>query len=41
MRTRTVLAIVLLAILAGCATAPRQTRNICAVFDQRDGWFNS
>jgi hypothetical protein len=41
MRIRTLLALVLLAVIAGCATAPRQTRNICAVFDQRDGLFTS
>ncbi len=41
MRTRTLLALVLLALVAGCATAPRQTRNICAVFDQRDGLFTN
>ncbi|TCR83863.1 hypothetical protein [Rhizobium sp. BK376] len=40
MRTRTVF-IVALALLAGCATAPHQTRNVCAIFDQRDGWFNN
>lgn len=38
---RTVLIVALLALLAGCATAPNKTRDICAVFDQRDGWFNS
>ncbi|MBO9122600.1 MULTISPECIES: transglycosylase SLT domain-containing protein [unclassified Rhizobium] len=41
MRIRTLLAVVVLAVLAGCATAPKQTRNICAVFDQRDGMFTS
>ncbi|MFK0331059.1 transglycosylase SLT domain-containing protein [Rhizobium sp. NPDC090275] len=41
MRIRTLLAVVVLAVLAGCATAPKQTRNICAVFDQRDGIFTS
>ena len=41
MRTRIVLAFVGLALLAGCATAPRQTKNICAVFDQKDGLFTS
>ncbi|MFP3542915.1 transglycosylase SLT domain-containing protein [Rhizobium sp. SIMBA_035] len=41
MRIRTLLALVLLALVAGCATAPRQTRNICAVFDQRDGLFTN
>ena len=41
MRTRIVLTAVCLALLAGCATAPKQTRNICAVFDQREGLFSS
>jgi hypothetical protein len=41
LRTRNLLAVVLLALVAGCATAPRQTRNICAVFDQRDGFFSN
>jgi hypothetical protein len=41
MRIRTLLALVLLALVAGCATAPRQTRNICAVFDQRNGLFTN
>ncbi|KQV84020.1 transglycosylase SLT domain-containing protein [Rhizobium sp. Root1220] len=39
MRVGTLLALVLLALVAGCATAPRQTRDICAVFEQRDGLF--
>lgn len=34
-------ALFLTALLAGCATAPTQTRNICAVFEQRDGLFNN
>lgn len=33
--------IVALLLLAGCATAPKQTRNACAIFEQRDGWFNN
>ncbi|MBB5538085.1 transglycosylase SLT domain-containing protein [Rhizobium giardinii] len=33
--------IVALLLLAGCATAPRETRNACAIFEQRDGWFNN
>ncbi|TCL75534.1 transglycosylase SLT domain-containing protein [Rhizobium sp. BK251] len=41
MRTRNVTIIMLLALMAGCATAPHQTKNICAVFDQRDGLFTS
>src|SRR5690606_41575348 len=27
--------------LSACATPPRHINNICAVFDQRDGWFNN
>ena len=30
-----------LLLLTGCATAPTQTNNVCAVFDQRDGFFNN
>ncbi|PKA44374.1 hypothetical protein CWR43_08885 [Rhizobium sullae] len=41
MRTRSLLALVLLALAAGCATAPSQTRDICAVFDQRNGFFGN
>ncbi|WP_337271345.1 transglycosylase SLT domain-containing protein [Oryzifoliimicrobium ureilyticus] len=41
MRIYPLLAIIFVALLAGCASAPRQTRNICAVFDQRDGLFDS
>lgn len=37
---RVVLIVALLA-LAGCATAPRNTRDACAIFEQRDGWFNN
>ena len=33
--------IVALLVLGGCATAPTQTRNACAIFDQRDGWINN
>lgn len=37
-----VLAIVLLAAgLAACATPPSRINNVCAVFDQRDGWINN
>lgn len=32
--------LVLLLLLAGCATAPSNINNVCAVFAQRDGWFN-
>lgn len=31
----------LLMVLAGCATAPRETRNACAIFEQRDGLFTN
>ncbi len=27
--------------LAACASAPKQINNICAVFDQRDGWVDN
>lgn len=27
--------------LAACATPPSRINNVCAVFEQRDGWFNS
>jgi len=36
-----VLAISLLAGLAACAKAPSQINDLCAVFDQNDGWFNN
>ncbi|ESR24959.1 putative lipoprotein [Lutibaculum baratangense AMV1] len=32
---------VLLLLVGGCATAPSNIGNTCAVFDQRDGWFNN
>lgn len=32
--------ILVLLALAGCATPPRHINDVCAVFDQRDGWFN-
>ena len=43
MRTRivSIAALLLLGVLAGCATAPSHTRNVFAIFDQRDGWFNN
>lgn len=28
-------------VLVGCATAPSRINNVCAVFDQRDGWFDN
>jgi len=33
--------IALLAGLAGCASAPERINNVCAVFDQNDGFFNN
>jgi hypothetical protein len=27
--------------LSACATAPAHINNVCAVFDQQDGWFNN
>ena len=34
-------AIGLLAVLAGCASAPNRIDNVCSIFDQRDGWFDN
>lgn len=31
----------LLTVLAGCATAPSQITNACAIFEQRNGMFNN
>lgn len=36
-----VLCLVVLLTLAGCATAPHHINNACAVFQQRNGWFNN
>jgi hypothetical protein len=36
-----VLAVAALLALSACATAPRHINDVCAVFDQRDGWFNN
>ena len=33
--------IVVLLLLAGCASVPRQTQNACAIFEQRDGLFDN
>lgn len=33
--------VLLLTALAGCATAPSQITNACAIFEQRDGLFNN
>jgi hypothetical protein len=35
------LAIGLPLALTACATAPAHINDVCAVFDQRDGWFNN
>ena len=39
-RFNRVVAVLLMLTLSACATAPENINNICAVFDQRDGWFN-
>ncbi|MEX0404837.1 hypothetical protein ABGN05_04070 [Aquibium sp. LZ166] len=36
-----VVAIAVVASVAGCATPPSHINNICSVFDQRDGWLNN
>lgn len=36
-----VLFFVALLMLGSCASAPSRINDACAVFDQRDGWFNS
>lgn len=36
-----IVTVALLLALSACATAPRHINNVCAVFDQRDGWFNN
>ena len=36
-----VLAAGLVLSLSACATAPSRINDVCAVFDQRDGWFNN
>lgn len=36
-----VLAIGVVLVLGACATAPNRINDVCAVFDQRDGWFNN
>mgnify|MGYP003660677103 CR=1 FL=1 len=38
---RSVFVVVLLLLLGGCASAPTHIGNSCAVFAQRDGWFNN
>lgn len=34
-------AIVVLLTLGGCASAPNRINDVCAVFEQRDGWFDN
>jgi hypothetical protein len=34
-------AIALLLALAGCASAPNRINDVCAVFEQKDGWFDN
>ncbi|HEY8595812.1 MAG TPA: hypothetical protein VIL84_11270 [Devosiaceae bacterium] len=41
LRIGRVLAFVPLMALAACATPPSHINNVCAVFDQRDGWFDN
>lgn len=36
-----ILVLALMLALAGCATAPSRINNICAVFAEKDGWFNN
>jgi len=36
-----IVSIVLVLALAGCATAPSRINDICAVFEQRDGWLDN
>lgn len=38
---RSVLIVALFLALAGCAKPPSQTKNACAIFEQRDGMFNN
>jgi hypothetical protein len=34
-------AIAFLLVLGGCASAPNRINDVCAVFEQKDGWFDS
>jgi len=36
-----VLALLVAVSLSGCATAPHHINDACAIFQQRDGWFNN
>lgn len=40
-RLSQIVAVASLLALSACATPPRQIDNVCAVFDQRDGWFHN
>ncbi|TIW91968.1 MAG: hypothetical protein E5V59_18840, partial [Mesorhizobium sp.] len=33
--------VLLVLVLSACATAPNHINNVCAVFDQNDGWFDN
>ena len=41
LRFSRIVTVAVLLALSACATAPRHINNVCAVFDQRDGWFNN
>jgi hypothetical protein len=41
LRFNQVLAVCVLLALSACATAPDHINNVCAVFDQRDGWVSN
>ena len=41
MRTALVFALGSMLMLSACAKPPSQTRNACAIFEQRDGLFNN
>ncbi len=41
LRSTRVIIVTLPLALSACATPPRHINNVCAVFDQRDGWFNN
>ena len=38
---RRFLIVALLLVLAGCASTPHHTGNLCSVFAQKNGWFHS
>lgn len=41
MRTAAIVIIALLLALSGCASPPERINNVCAVFDQKNGWFGN